>query len=397
VLQFVAIRSQEEDSPQQHPLILVLQKSVMQTEHGLEQSVVSLSSISVTRKKVKQFMTMQASVFSQGSRLLAVRPVSAISNEFEMAILIDHQKLGYSRHRCREGWYAEIRDNYRTGLLDKQATHQKICLSFDSALLAAVTRLVLLSKLGEEYCLQVFSLSVEPFDPAHPKHSFLPLCHFSSTLQDPAAEFQQLDSRFSEVFLDSELAVLGVLGLFTRTSPHNTQHYLRLAVLDCKDSPLSTTAAPETSKNQQLQLEASPDDSRQHYMYTHLADVQPLEPNLNPELLVAQASFRHNGVYYLLICYSAIGCTLLRWLFVSRTKDSLLRVEKSQTELRTFSWKLIKLVSMSKEEDCYLHAIGTDIEINQATPKNLFAQLPVAFGKRSFFVVQIDLTSWLSE
>ena len=392
VLFLKALKNSSEFKQKENAVLICLTKNCKTDESSgnpKEKVELLMQSISTERFTLKPlFKLLNLNRTKPDAKILDVRQFAEHSTDFEMAVLVEEGKLLYSKQACKNDWFLTLVDSHCLGLLEKQETHEKLSLCFDSAR-RELTRLLVFSRLGDQYHFQVFC--VRPAECESKVQAEFSISHQLCEEQSAVSEWR---GGYSEGFFDSDVGLVGAVGLFEQGSSNSRLYQVQIVVLDTPQL-ISQTQTNLKSPSKLTVLPIDSEDSSREVVniivQDYLGPIAALE-GFSPELKYTATSFVHKGNNYYLMIYGVTGTNKLGCYLADR-HSSCRRLEAKSFQIELGRQVTPKSMSKSQLPPEFLYALGESVFIDQSADK-LTATATVAYGKSSSFDVEIDLSKF---
>ena len=403
ILFFKALKNREPNPEKENAIILIAQTSALTPKTNQvsaetspeypKQQKVSFASISTARNLLKPLFELSLIQPETAARLIKVRQFAEHSTEFELLLVVEENKVLYSKNECEEGWFSKLVDTHRIALLEKQSKQEKLSLAFDAARRAA-TRFLVFSRAGDQYHFQVFSVRLDAT-----AARVAPEFYFEHELRglellQTASEWK---GHYSDCFFDSNVGVVGAFGLFDGGIGEARRYQLKFAVLDCLQL---TEKAPGDDagdfKNTKLILpgQSSDFESVDERISFVASDIEVFIQDVAfiPRVKWSEASFEYKGNDYYLMIYGVTGTNKLFFFMIDANRvNHKLKIKSHHIELGPAPAIISKAAKPAWSQ--YLSTISDSIYIVES-PKKLTATVTVAYENATTFDAELDLTQY---
>jgi hypothetical protein len=348
---------------------------------------ISVASISTTKRMLKPLFQLGSFSPELTPNMIQIRQFPEHPSEFELLLLVEGNKVLYSRNRCEDDWFKKLADSHRICLLDRQATHQKLSLAFDTAR-RSDTRFLLFSRNGEQHHLQLFRTTAD-------QPSIAPEFSFDFEMRDLLQSADRdWTGQLTTGFFDSDVGVTGMMGMFEQGKGAEMRRQVQLVLLD---SPQLVPTGPRDHRNLKL-FDLSAESA-------HEADIQKLtiiksevivhatDVDFVPNIRHSQVSFIHKNKSYYLMIYGVTGTNKIFVLLTDSNRPTGgLNCMSQWIELGPEP--KAKKPTKSSRWTPYLSSIGDSISITE-TSKKITATVTVAYDYATSFDAEIDLTHFI--
>ena len=405
ILFFKALKNRELNPNKENAIILIAQITlqVAKTKQPADEASlkypepqkVYFASISTSKNLLKPLFMLSVIQPETAARLIKVRQFPEHSSDFEMLLLVEEDKVLYSKNKCEEDWFSKLADTHRVALLEKQSKHEKLSLAFD-AVRRAATRFLVFSRAGDQYHFQIFTVHPDAnADKVAPEFNFE---HELLDFDHPQAALEW-NGHFTDCFFDSNVGVAGAFGLFERRCGEARSHQLKFAVLDCSEL-VAQTQGHEICDTKNTKLSFAIGSSKDEIVDKGISfvigdiDVFIRDTAFIPSVKRSEVTFEHKGTHYYLMIYGVTGTNKLFFLILSDTKGlyDRLKLVSHHIELGPAPASYSKAAKPDWSQ--YLSSISDSIYIEESQNK-LTATVTVAYENASTFEAEIDLTQYL--
>ena len=383
-------------------MFLMMNEKKKEEETSNQKDMVSVHCIDIGRRKLKPLFLVPKEVLEGGvgesagasARLMAMRETIKQNGEFEFVLVVDKQKILYSKNVSEEDWFKSLKDTHLTITHDKLVpNHRKIALAFDLNQ-RGPSRFVLMSKINEDYLFSFFRVWDKKLegDPPSIKHEFY-FTHPCKETIDGLSE-KIIHPVYQMVSFESNLSMVVTGGLFQSEA----NYYIKLLFFNTEQ----IEGEADDSSTRKIKMRFEDNINKDLNILRIIEKISPPKDQMRllSEFQYVEATFEKEKTPYYLIVY---GITFTESLFYAIARRS-----SNRQRISMKSYKLeLKSNSSSghsvsdghsdntgdtKKDQSFLSCIGSSMHLDVSQPAKIVATVPIAYGDNSSLELVINIT-----